>query len=1029
MKIFKIKNTLLFLWSFTCLSACHSSGDYPDGNSAYLPYAPDGIPFIVADSAWSVNLKGNHRAIVHVPNGEYQAVAVTLPWRRSDLNPGRKRIVVYDAKTNKEIQNVKSYDITNETGTIAFQPNKGSVEYYIYYLPYVLRKNYGSGRYSSSPWEDYLPARKDLNATTEEQDSLVSNIAMIPLNEADKKWLSSLPTLPESLPKADLIRFESRLRFDFHTPMGLIATAAETKHLLEKHPENPLLFTEDRAFPIRMTEHLPVRWIEKGTSDSFEGAALRNEYYVWQIGIWSPREKLRNVKVAFSDLVNGNTVIPAKEITCFNQEGTDWDGQPIRFQVNVEKGKIQALWCGVQIPEKVKTGTYIGEATLTAEGMEKRIVHITLHVGKEILQDKGEKDLWRHARLAWLNSTIGIDNNPVLPYQPIKLEKNKIQATEKTVFLQKNGLPEAISIQGKEILSKPVRFIVKTDKGDILFDAADAMPQKAAEGLATFHSSSQQEGIRFECEGQMEFDGYMHYKIQVSSPTERKVKDIQLITDYTPQASEYFIGIGYKEFRGGFRPTHYQWNWEGPWDSFWTGGVEAGLHTEFLGGSYHGPLMNDYKSIPPSTWTNDGKGTISISGVRGEPAQAIASTGATSVSSNPKTFEFAFMITPVKPVNTKKHFSERYSHRSTGMDQAAADGANIQNIHHATLLNPVINYPFIVQQPLIDYIQGQHQQNRKVKLYYTIRELSNFCTEIFALRSLNYEIFPKGEGHGLPWLCEHLENDYKMAWYTPIAEEQYDASVIVNGFSRWVNYYLEGLRWMLQNYKIDGLYLDDVAYDRPVLKRMRKIMEQYRPGSLIDLHSHEQYSMGPANQYMGFFPYIDRLWFGEGFDYNRKMPDEWLVTFSGIPFGLMSEMMIEGINPYLGMIYGATGRYGYGEESNPAPVWKLWKTFGIEDAEMKGYWRDDCPVKTSHPNVKATAYLKPGKMLISLGNFDEQDQTVKLIFNWKALGMTPEKVVLSAPEIKNFQPAETFGINDKIQIKSKKGWLLILETK
>ena len=161
-------------------------------------------------------------------------------------------------------------------------------------------------------------------------------------------------------------------------------------------------------------------------------------------------------------------------------------------------------------------------------------------------------------------------------------------------------------------------------------------------------------------------------------------------------------------------------------------------------------------------------------------------------------------------------------------------------------------------------------------------------------------IFPSGWGHGLPWLCEHLTDDYKLAWFTEIDGDQYDASLVVNGFSRWINYYLEGLRWMFQNYEIDGVYLDDVAYDRPVLKRMRKIMEQYRPGSLIDLHSHEQYSMGPANQYMGFFPYIDRLWFGEGFDYEKKRPDEWLITFSGIPFGLMSEM-IERVNPWLRM--------------------------------------------------------------------------------------------------------------------------------
>jgi len=42
-----------------------------------------------------------------------------------------------------------------------------------------------------------------------------------------------------------------------------------------------------------------------------------------------------------------------------------------------------------------------------------------------------------------------------------------------------------------------------------------------------------------------------------------------------------------------------------------------------------------------------------------------------------------------------------------------------------------------------------------------------------------------------------------------------------------------------------------------------------------------------ANLYLEHFPFIDRLWFGEGFDYNEP-PDYWLTEISGIPFGLMA---------------------------------------------------------------------------------------------------------------------------------------------
>jgi hypothetical protein len=247
--------------------------------------------------------------------------------------------------------------------------------------------------------------------------------------------------------------------------------------------------------------------------------------------------------------------------------------------------------------------------------------------------------------------------------------------------------------------------------------------------------------------------------------------------------------------------------------------------------------------------------------------------------------------------------------------------------------------------------------------------------------------------------------------------------------SRWINYYLEGLRWMFENYQIDGIYMDDVSFDRDVMKRIRKIMAHYRPDALIDLHSNTGYSAGAANQYTGFFPYVDRLWFGEGFDYNQLRPDEWFVTFSGIPFGLMGEMLQGGGNRYLGMVYGATTRHSWSPDTihSPVPVWKLQQSFGIEDAQMMGYWEPDCPVKTNHPGVKATVYVRPGKTLIAIGNFDAEDHPVRLSFDWDRLGINPSEAVLRAPAVENFQSGQTFPVNASIPVKSKEGWLLILE--
>ena len=981
------------------LFSCTAPPASPDGDSQYQAFAPDGIPFVVADSAWKADLRGNHRAVVEVDDTAF-AVRAFLPWRRPDLRPESKKVVVVDARTGEEVQNVLVSDFSAEAATVTFEPQSGRGTYYVYYLPYRFRRGWDDARYGN-PWNDYLP----------------------PVYATDSLWALRAATRAAD---ARVVRFESRSRFDAFTPMGLAATRRETDSLRQVCPHHPVLFAEDRAFPIRLTRALPARWARENRTGGFSGTAMRNEYYVWQLGVWASRGTVKNVQLRFSDLVNGDAVIPHDSLTCFNLEGTNWDGQPMRLTVDVPDGGVQALWCGVQIPDNAEPGIYRGTVGFSCDGGEAQTLPLEIRVEKERLADKGDADLWRHARLRWLNSTIGADLEPVKPYADMQLEGRTLRATGKELRLADNGLPASVRINGREVLAAPFRFVVQTAGGPVGFEGGRVALKQEAGGRVSWTASDSCGGMRLDCRAYMEYDGFVHYDLRLSSAMPQAVKDIRLETDYTPHASAYFMGAGYG---GGKRPDRHEWNWQGPWDSYWMGNADAGLHVEYRGGSYHGPLLNDYKPAPPRSWANGGRGRIRLVTAGAGGARVVAATGADSVGPQARSYEFDLLITPVRPLDTRKHFSQRYYHaRHDGFDQAAREGANIINIHHAQPLNPVINYPFVVQDSLKAFIRHEHEEGRKVKLYYTIRELSNYATEIYALKSLNHEILAPGVGYGLPWHCEHLIDDYRPAWYTELPGEHSDAALVLSGFSRWINYYLEGLRWMFENYELDGIYMDDVSFDRPVMKRMRKIFERYRPGALIDLHSNTAYSVGPANQYTGFFPYVDRLWFGESFQYDRMRPDEWLVTFSGIPFGQMSEMLQGGGNRFLGMVYGATGRHSYSQFS-PAPVWALWKQFGIEEARMVGYWDDSCPVRTSSEEVKATAYVKPGSVLVAVGNFGDSEALCRLSFDWKALGLDPSRVSMELPAVENFQEARSLTPGEALRIAPKEGCLLWLKAR
>ena len=298
----------------------------------------------------------------------------------------------------------------------------------------------------------------------------------------------------------------------------------------------------------------------------------------------------------------------------------------------------------------------------------------------------------------------------------------------------------------------------------------------------------------------------------------------------------------------------------------------------------------------------------------------------------------------------------------------------------------------------------------KVKIYYTIRELTTHLPELWALRSLGTEVLAGGDGGGYPWLREHLVRGYAPQWYHHFDDDPslgVDAAVrTAAGSSRWHNYYVEGLAWLIRNMDIDGLYLDDVAFDRSMLKRMRKVMERIKPGCLIDLHSDTGLSKGPAVQYAEFFPYIDKLWFGESFLYDEMSPENWLVEVSGIPFGLMGDMLQGGGNAWRGMVYGMALRYPWLTEGvicDPRAIWKAWDDFGIADARMIGYWDKHPAVSTSDtPEIRATAYVKNGKTLISLASWAASRRDVRLDIDWRALGLDPAKAKITAPAIPAF---------------------------
>jgi hypothetical protein len=971
---------------------------------------------------WDRDSLGNYRVVVHV-SGRPDAVLAQIAWRRRDADPDRKRIIVRDARTNARVMNVAPIAITREEGDLVFQPTSGAGDYWIYFLPYAMppRSNY--------PKAVYPP----------------------PDSTAEPAWLTrhrlaggDRAAAAARLPHAAVLRFEAADSLDRFTPMEVIATAEETAQLVRRHPGATfLLFPEDRTLPIRMPADLPQRWLAAGAERPFSGSALRGEFYVFQIGLYAV-DDVAGLRANASDFRGPDGAqIPAREIRAFNFGGRDWNGRPFTRALTVARGRVQALWFGVPVPEGVPPGRYAGSITLSADDGERRQVVVTIDVQPAVIAHHGDDDARRLARLRWLDSQIAADDDVVTPYTAVTVDRNRLGVLGRRIALDTLGFPAQIEsffdiemtrlrATPRALLQAPITLTAVQRGAALAWTAGGWRVTHRAQGAVTWEATNSAGDILMLLVARLEFDGTMEYEVGLTAAAPTSVDDIRLDIPFTADVARYMLGMGRK---GGIRPDTLTWTWDVQHnqEGAWIGDVNAGLQFALRDEHYERPLnTNFYLSKPlilPRSWANDGRGGCRL-------ADAHVGTYLVRCYSGPRTlvpgdtvrYDVRLTVTPFRTIDPDAQWQTRFYHRFSPLDSIRALGANVVNVHHATPVNPYINYPFLRVPELRAYVDSAHALGMKVKIYYTVRELTNRAPELFALKSLGDEILSAGPGGGAPWLQEHLDGNYIPGWYVP---ELRDAAVVNSGVSRWHNFYLEGLAWLVRNTGIDGLYIDDVAFDRSVMKRVRKILDRGRPGALIDLHSANQFNVrdgfaNSANLYLEHFPFIDRLWFGEYFDYDQP-PDYWLTEVSGIPFGLMGEMLEKGGNPWRGMLFGMTNRLPWA--GDPRPLWKAWDQFGMVGSRMIGFWVPERPVRTGRADVLATSYIRPDRVLIAIGSWAPTEVTLRLAIDWGALGLDPASTTLTAPAIAGFQDAATFAPDDPIPVSPGRGWLLVLRAR
>ena len=970
------------------------------------------VPFGIGK--WEPASLGNHRAVIRVVENA-DAVWVHIPWRRRDLNPEDKNIIIIHAASGQLVENVFRVHVSREYGDLIFQAQSESGDYFVYYMPYQI-----SGK-RQFPTVTYTEPQQ-----AADQDWLRQN-ALIHDRSANVKR--------GKYPEAKVIEIQSIDEFNSFSPMEIIATGEEIEKLLQKYPKKKyLLFPEDRRFPIRMADHLPLKWIRTGPQKALKGEALRGEFYAFQMGIFACRDTIEDIRIEFDDLYNKHKKIPSSAFRCFNTGNA----------LAVEKGKVRSLWFGVQIPDTAAPGEYQGKITLHPGKLNKGQIEIVLNVDETLIKNSGDDEPWRHSHLRWLDSNIAQDEDIVAPYTPLTREKNTLNCLGRSLSLDKYGFPQSILSrfaiemthlvdQEREILSSPIKMVVETEEsGPLSWEGGAVNFLKQSDGVFEWRNQCAAGSVEMSSLARMEFDGCVEFQVEIHALQTMDIKDIRLEIPILKEVARYMMGMG---IRGGKRPSQLYWQWDPHkyQHSAWIGDVNAGLQISLFGDNFSYPSRADYSLTRrlkvPSSWYNNGKGGCSFKEVDDQTLLICAYSGPRRVKAGENLrFHFRLLITPFKTINPLKQWGTRFFQRYNGPGLISGTTATFINLPRSCVITPYINYFFDIPDELKAYIDKAHELGLRIGLNYREREVSNHAPEIFALCSLETEILPSGPGGGFPWLQEHLGTKYISGRFVPIRK---DATVLTSGSPRWINYYLEGLSWLTDNLGINGIHLDDPQFDRTTMIRIRKILDRSQDNALIDLQSSDKFNemdgfANSANLHMEHFPYLDRTWFGKDFDYSES-PDFWLIEVSGIPFGLMGEMLQGGGNIFRGMLYGITSRHS-DISGNAREMWRIWDRFGIQDAKMFGYWAPTNPIRIDHEKVLVTSYVRKDKVLIIVASWADDSVSIQLQYDWEALGLDANETQLSMPPMDFIQGEYTFEEpTAQIRVRPEEGLILILQ--
>lgn len=231
--------------------------------------------------------------------------------------------------------------------------------------------------------------------------------------------------------------------------------------------------------------------------------------------------------------------------------------------------------------------------------------------------------------------------------------------------------------------------------------------------------------------------------------------------------------------------------------------------------------------------------------------------------------------------------------------------------------------------------------------------------------------------------------------------------------SPWREYYLTSIARLIDEYDIDGVYLDGttepfacsnelhgcgyVGEDgqrhrtypifavRDLMRRMRHVIKSRKPDGLISAHMSATVSIPTL-------AFVDSYWDGEQLDVHEhgfRLPlDAFRAEFMGHNWGVPAEFLSYLNRPFtyqesvpLALLHDVPVR-PYARAGDllgmMSRVWDAWDAIDIERAEWFPYWQGGGPVTAEAEDALVSTHVGPGGMLVVAMNATGEDRMIRL---------------------------------------------------